>query len=56
MCAATSKGVAEIKAVLDRYDAINAKLGDEMSPEEMDKILVSNRNCRIGSTPQCVGP
>ena len=33
------EGVAEIKAVLDRYDAINAKLGDEMSPEEMDKIL-----------------
>jgi len=33
------EGVAEIKAVLDRYDAINAKLGDEMSPGEMDKIL-----------------
>ena len=33
------EGVAEIKAVLDRYDAINAKLGDEMSPEEMDKVL-----------------
>ena len=33
------EGVAEIKAVLDRYDAINARLGDEMSPEEMDKIL-----------------
>src|SRR4030095_4426776 len=33
------EGVAEIKAVLDRYDAINAKLGDEMTPEEMDKIL-----------------
>jgi ATP-binding cassette ChvD family protein len=33
------EGVAEIKAVLDRYDAINAKLGDEMSPEQMDKIL-----------------
>ena len=25
--------------MLDRYDAINAKLGDEMSPEEMDKVL-----------------
>ena len=33
------EGVAEIKAVLDRYDAINARLGDEMSPEEMDKVL-----------------
>ncbi|MEO8681240.1 MAG: energy-dependent translational throttle protein EttA [Vicinamibacterales bacterium] len=33
------EGVAEIKAVLDRYDAINAKLGEEMSPEEMEKVL-----------------
>jgi sulfate-transporting ATPase len=33
------EGVAEIKAVLDRYDAINAKLGEDMSPEEMDKVL-----------------
>ena len=33
------EGVAEIKAVLDRYDAVNAKLGEELSPEEMDKVL-----------------
>ena len=33
------EGVAEIKALLDRYDAINAKLGEDMSPEEMDKVL-----------------
>jgi ATP-binding cassette ChvD family protein len=33
------EGVAEIKAVLDRYDAINARLGEDMSPEEMDKVL-----------------
>ncbi len=33
------EGVAEIKAVLDRYDAVNAKLGEEMSPEEMDRVL-----------------
>jgi ATP-binding cassette ChvD family protein len=33
------EGVAEIKAVLDRYDAVNAKLGDDMSPEQMDKLL-----------------
>ncbi len=33
------EGVAEIKAVLDRYDALNAKLGEEMSPEDMDKVL-----------------
>ena len=33
------EGVAEIKAVLDRYDAVNAKLGEDLSPEEMDKAL-----------------
>ena len=33
------EGVAEIKALLTRYDEINAKFGEEMSPDEMDKIL-----------------
>jgi ATP-binding cassette ChvD family protein len=33
------EGVAEIKALLTRYDEINAKFGEELSPEEMDKIL-----------------
>jgi ATP-binding cassette ChvD family protein len=33
------EGVSEIKALLDRYDAINMKLGEELSPEEMDKVL-----------------
>jgi energy-dependent translational throttle protein EttA len=33
------EGVAEIKAVLDKYDAINAKLGEDLSPEDMDKTL-----------------
>ncbi len=33
------EGVAEIKALLDRYDAVNAKLGEDLSPEEMDKTL-----------------
>ena len=33
------EGVAEIKALLTRYDEINAKFGEEMSPEAMDKIL-----------------
>ena len=28
-----------IKALLDRYDAVNAKLGEDMSPEEMDKVM-----------------
>jgi ATP-binding cassette ChvD family protein len=33
------EGVAEIKQLLEKYDAINMKLGEEMSPEEMDKVL-----------------
>jgi sulfate-transporting ATPase len=33
------EGVAETKALLEKYDAINMKLGEEMSPEEMDKVL-----------------
>ena len=33
------EGVAPIKALLDRYDELNMKLGEEMTPEEMDKVL-----------------
>jgi ATP-binding cassette ChvD family protein len=33
------EGVAPIKALLDRYDELNMKLGEDMSPEAMDKLL-----------------
>ena len=33
------EGVAETKALLEKYDAINAKLGEDLSPEDMDKTL-----------------
>jgi len=33
------EGVSEIKALLDRYDELNMKLGEDMSPEAMDKLL-----------------
>src|SRR5262245_497148 len=33
------EGVAAIKALLERYDAVNMKLGEDVSPEEMDKLL-----------------
>ena len=33
------EGVADIRALLTRYDEINAKFAEELSPEEMDKIL-----------------
>ena len=34
-----SEGVAETKALLDRYDELNMKLGEDLSPDEMDKVL-----------------
>jgi energy-dependent translational throttle protein EttA len=33
------EGVAALKAVLERYDAVNARLGEELSPDEMEKVL-----------------
>jgi ATP-binding cassette ChvD family protein len=33
------EGVAPIKALLARYDEVNAKLGEELSSDEMDKVL-----------------
>jgi sulfate-transporting ATPase len=33
------EGVAAIKALLTRYDDVNAKLGEDLSPEELDKVL-----------------
>jgi ATP-binding cassette ChvD family protein len=33
------EGVAGIKALLERYDELNLKLGEALSPDEMDKVL-----------------
>src|SRR5256885_4328901 len=33
------EAVAPIKALLTRYDDVNAKLGEDLSPDEMDKVL-----------------
>jgi energy-dependent translational throttle protein EttA len=33
------EGVAEIKALLTRYDDVNARLGEDLSPDEMEKVL-----------------
>jgi energy-dependent translational throttle protein EttA len=33
------EGVAEIKALLARYDDVNTKLGEDLSPDEMEKVL-----------------
>jgi ATP-binding cassette ChvD family protein len=33
------EGVADVKALLTRYDDLNAKLGEDLAPEEMDKVI-----------------
>ncbi|PYR35556.1 MAG: energy-dependent translational throttle protein EttA, partial [Acidobacteria bacterium] len=33
------EGVAPIKALLTRYDDVNARLGEDLSPEDMEKVL-----------------
>src|SRR5215468_9990714 len=33
------EGVAEIKALLARYDDVNARLGEDLTPDEMEKVL-----------------
>ena len=33
------EGVADIRALLNRYDEVNTKLGEDLSPEEMEKVL-----------------
>src|SRR5262245_56666990 len=33
------EGVAEIKRLLERYDELNMKLGEDLSPGDMDKLL-----------------
>jgi energy-dependent translational throttle protein EttA len=33
------EGVAETRALLNRYDEINARFGEDLSPEEMEKVL-----------------
>ena len=33
------EGLAAIRALLDRYDELNMKLGEDLTPEQMDKVL-----------------
>jgi sulfate-transporting ATPase len=33
------EGAASVRALLDRYDAVNIRLGEDLSPEEMEKVL-----------------
>jgi energy-dependent translational throttle protein EttA len=33
------EGVSETKALLERYDELNARLGEDLQPDEMDRVL-----------------
>src|SRR5436309_7140910 len=33
------EGMAEIKALLDRFEAVNARFAEDLSPEEMDSLI-----------------
>jgi len=33
------EGVAESRAILDRYDELNMKLGEDLDPDEMEKVI-----------------
>src|ERR1043165_8483998 len=37
------EAVAETKALLARYDEVNAKLGEDLSPDQMEKVLEEQR-------------
>jgi len=47
------EGVAETKALLARYDEINGRLGEDLSSEEMDKVL--EEQGRLQDTIDAVG-
>ena len=46
------EGVSEIKALLDRYDELNMKLGEDLPQAEMDKVMEEQGRCqdRIDAT------
>src|ERR1700692_3353793 len=33
------EGVADVRALLNRYDEVNARLGEDLSPDDMEKTL-----------------
>ncbi|MBZ0266529.1 energy-dependent translational throttle protein EttA [bacterium] len=36
------EGVADVKALLDRYEELNVKLGEELDADEMDRVLAEH--------------
>src|SRR5579872_425539 len=49
------EGVAATKALLARYDEVNAKLGEDLSPEDMDKVLEEQGRLQDRSEERRVG-
>jgi ATPase subunit of ABC transporter with duplicated ATPase domains len=49
------EGVAPIKALLARYDAVNEKLGEDMSPRRWTRSSRSRASCRTRSKPRMRG-
>ena len=49
------EGVADVKALLTRYDEINAKFGEDLTPEEMEKILEEQGKVQDASRRRTAG-
>src|SRR2546425_2249978 len=47
------EGVAEIRALLTRFDEINARLGEPLDPDEMEKVL--EEQSRVQDAIEAVG-
>ena len=55
MRAIVEEGVAATRALLVRFDEINAKFGEDLSPEEMDKVLEEQGKVQDASTRSTPG-
>ena len=49
------EGVRSTRELLDSFDSINARFEEEMSAEEMDKLLAEQGVCRMRSTHAMAG-
>ena len=47
------EGVAEVRALLDRYNAVSERFGEPMEPDEMDKLL--DEQSRLQDKIEAVG-
>jgi hypothetical protein len=45
------EAVAPTRALLTKFDELSMRLGEEMSPAEMERVLDEQANSRMRSTP-----